>query len=61
MEKDLMPVIAQAKELLPERRYSECEAVICAAMLNTRTTQFHITGWGFSLKEGTAIRLCTFA
>lgn len=32
MEKELMPAIMQAQELIRERRYKECEAVICAAM-----------------------------
>ena len=32
MEENLMPVIVQAKEQIRERRYEECEAMLCAAM-----------------------------
>ncbi len=32
MEKDLMSVIEQAKKLISEKRYVECEALICTAM-----------------------------
>ncbi|MEA4966256.1 MAG: hypothetical protein VB055_10585 [Oscillospiraceae bacterium] len=33
MEKDLVSTIVQAKELISEKKYPECEALICAAML----------------------------
>jgi len=32
MEKDLMPTIEQAKEFISEKKYQECEALICTAM-----------------------------
>lgn len=32
MEKDLMPTIGQAKALISQKKYQECEALICTAM-----------------------------
>jgi len=32
MEKDLISTIEQAKELISERKFKECEALICTAM-----------------------------
>ncbi len=34
MEKDLVSTIEQAKELISEKKYLECEALICAAMFD---------------------------
>ena len=32
MEEDLMSTIEQAKELIAEKKYKECEALLCTAM-----------------------------
>lgn len=32
MEDDFMPTIKQAKELIVDKKYKECEALICTSM-----------------------------